>query len=152
MAAAATNATSRIASLTLLQAAFSHFGFTHDYGGSGKDGAFLGAIANGRIEGPVAVTHTHNDKAVGLAYAIASRLAGQAGAAIGGPDDPYGGIGANGSLGTNAIALVLGDPSTTYTFTDKRLHNLRADATIHSHSDVSNEAVANALAAVMRLS
>jgi hypothetical protein len=152
MAAAATNVTSDIASLTLLQAAFSHFGFTHDYGGSGKDGAFRGALANGRIKGPIAVTHTRNDKAVGLAYAIASRLAGQAGAAIGGPDDPYGGIGANGSLGTDAVALVLGDPSTTYTFTDGRVHNLRADATIHSHSDVSNEAVANALAAVMRLS
>lgn len=151
MAAAATNVTSRVASLTLLQAAFSHFGFTHDYGGSGKDGAFRGAVANGRIEGPIVVTHTHNDRAVGLAYAIASRLAGHAGAAVGGPDDPYGGIGANGSLGTDAITLSLGDPGTTYTFTDGRIHNLRADATIHSHSDVTNEAVATALAAAMRL-
>lgn len=151
VAAAATNITTPVASLTLLQAAFSHFGFTHDYGGSRKDGAFRGAVANGRIHGPVVITHTHNDTAVGKAYAIASRLAGQSGASIGGPDDPYGGIGANGSLGTSAAELVLGDTAARYTLTAGRVHNLKADAHVTNHGDVTNPAVANALAAAMGL-
>ena len=76
VSAAATNITTPIESLTLLQGAFSHYGFTADYAGSGKDGAFRGALANGRIHGPVVITHTHNDQAVRVAYATASRLAG----------------------------------------------------------------------------
>ena len=116
VSAAATNVTTPIESLTLLQGAFSHYGFTTNYAGSGKDGAFRGALANGRIHGPVVITHTHNDQAVRLAYAVASRLAGQAGAAVGDKHDLYGGIGANGSQGTNAVELVLGDAAVGYQF------------------------------------
>lgn len=151
VSAAATNVTTPIESLTLLQGAFSHYGFTADFAHTGKDGAFRGALANGRIHGPVVITHTHNDKAVRLAYAVASRLAGQAGAAVGDKDDLYGGIGANGSQGTNAVELVLGDASTDYQFQAGTVHNLRADRMIAGHSDVSNPAVANALGHAMGL-
>lgn len=146
VSAAATNVTTPIESLTLLQGAFSHYGFTHDYAGTGRDGAFRGAIANGRIHGPVVITHTHNDRAVRVAYAIASRLAGQAGAGLGDRGDLYGGIGANGSLGTGAVESTLGPAGTPYAFAPGAIHNLRADATISGHSDVTNPAVANALA------
>jgi hypothetical protein len=146
VSAAATNVTTPIESLTLLQGAFSHYGFTHDYAGTGRDGAFRGAIANGRIHGPVVITHTHNDRAVRVAYAIASRLAGQAGAGLGDRGDLYGGIGANGSLGTGAVESTLGPAGTPYDFAPGSIHNLRADATISGHSDVTNPAVANALA------
>ena len=146
VSAAATNITTPIESLTLLQGAFSHYGFTPDYGGSGKDGAFRGAIANGLIHGPVVITHTHNDRAVRLAYAVASRLAGQVGAGLGDRNDPYGGIGANGSVGTGATQLELGDRDASYQFASGAIHNLLADRQIASHGDVSNPAVANALA------
>ena len=110
-----------------------------------------GALANGRIHGPVVITHTHNDKAVRLAYAVASRLAGQAGAAVGDKDDLYGGIGANGSQGTNAVELVLGDAGADYQFRAGTVNNLKADRTITGHSDVTNPAVANALGHAMGL-
>ena len=149
VSAAATNITTPIESLTLLQGAFSHYGFTTNYAGTGKDGAFRGALANGRIHGPVVITHTHNDQAVRLAYAVASRLAGQAGAAVGDRNDLYGGIGANGSVGTNAVEGVLGDASTRYQFAPGSVYNLNADRTIANHGDVSNPAAANALAHAM---
>jgi hypothetical protein len=151
VSAAATNITSPIESLTLLQGAFSHYGFTADYASSGKDGAFRGALVNGRIHGPIVITHTHNDKAVRVAYATASRLAGQAGASFGDRNDLYGGIGANGSQGTNAAELVLGDPASDYAFQAGVVHNLNADRTISGHSDVTNPAVANALGHSMGL-
>ncbi len=151
VSAAATNITTPIESLTLLQGAFSHYGFTADYARTGKDGAFRGALANGRIHGPIVITHTHNDQAVRVAYATASRLAGQAGSSFGDATDIYGGIGANGSQGTHAAELVLGDASTDYQFTAGVVHNLNADRTIAGHSDVTNPAVANALAHSMGL-
>ncbi len=151
VSAAATNVTTPIESLTLLQGAFSHYGFTADFAHSGKDGAFRGALTNGRIHGPVVITHTHNDKAVRLAYAVASRLAGQAGAAVGDKNDLYGGIGANGSQGTNAVELVLGDAAADYQFQSGAVHNLNADRLIAGHSDVTNPAVANALGHAMGL-
>jgi hypothetical protein len=151
MSAAATNISTPIESLTLLQGAFSHYGFTANYAGSGKDGAFRGALTNGRIHGPVVITHTHNDQAVRVAYATASRLAGQAGASFGDRNDLYGGLGANGSQGTNATELVLGDTASDYAFAAGTVYNLNADHTISGHSDVTNPAVANALGHSMGL-
>jgi hypothetical protein len=84
--------------LVLLQGAFSHYGLADDWNGQGADGLFR-AVPN-RIHGPVVVTRTKNDKVVGLAYAIASRLARQVAIDIGGPDDRYGGMGRNGALKT----------------------------------------------------
>ena len=151
VASAATAATSPIASLTLLQGAFSHYGFTENYAGTGKDGAFLDAITSGRIRGPIAVTHTHNDRAVHIAYAIASRLARQAGAAIGDASDLYGGIGSNGSVDSGAIPLALLGPGGQYDFAAGRIHNLKADDFVADHGDVTNAAVANALVQAMGL-
>ena len=151
MAAAASNIKTPVESLTLLQGAFSHYGFTADYAGSGRDGAFRGALANGLIHGPVVISHTHNDKSIRLAYATAARLAGQAGAALGDRGDLYGGLGANGSQGTDAVEGVLGDATARYRFEAGRVYNLNADRTIASHGDVSNPAAANALAQAMGL-
>lgn len=149
VAAAATAATTPVASMTLLQGAFSHYGFTENYADTGKDGAFVRAVASGHIQGPVVITHTHNDKAVGLAYAIASRLARQAGAGLGDRSDLYGGIGANGSVGTGAIESVLLDRDGSYAFSNRRIHNLLADDYVQGHSDVTNPEVVNALAQAM---
>jgi hypothetical protein len=137
-----------IHSLTLLQGAFSHHGFGQGFHGAGSRGAFRAVLDPGRLAGPLVVTHTANDRAVGLAYAIASRLARQAGAGVGGPDDLYGGLGCNGALKTPEAVhpptdlLEVGE---AYPFLAGRVHNLRADRFIRSHSDVTNRQVAHAL-------
>jgi hypothetical protein len=139
--AAAAAASTHIASLTLLQAAFSHTAFSST---ATPPGAFR-AVLDGRVSGPLVITHTHNDRAVRLAYALASRLARQVGSGLGDADDPYGGLGANGAVRTDGVAaLSLGGPDTSYGFGPGKAYNLRADAHIRSHGDVRNPAVANA--------
>ncbi|MGH3784035.1 MAG: hypothetical protein ACRDRO_26320 [Pseudonocardiaceae bacterium] len=88
-----------LSSMVLLQAAFSHFGFAKDWD-PGKDGLFRGCLSGHRVDGPIIVTYTANDRAVGIAYALASRIAGQIAAALGDASDVYGGIGRNGALST----------------------------------------------------
>lgn len=136
-----------IASLTLLQAAFSHHGFSAS---NVPPGAFRRVLDGGRLRGPVVVTHTHNDTALRLAYAIASRLAGHVAAGIGDYNDPYGGIGANGAVATDEVQeSALGAADVAYTFPARRIINLRADRQITGHADVRNPAVANALLQAM---
>ena len=91
-AAAANSTTTKLYSMALLQAAFSHNGFSEKRGGF-----FREVVTKKRVSGPILITHTKNDMAVGLAYPAASRLSGDAAKAFGGPDDKFGGIGSNGA-------------------------------------------------------
>lgn len=134
-----------LASMTLLQAAFSHYAFSPEYRPD-HAGAFRAVVSAETISGPVAITHTRCDRAVGFWYAIASRAAGQQGAAVGDAKSPYGGIGRNGAQKTpEAIAARLLDVGDSYTWTARRLHNLLADDFIHGHSDIKNVQVAYAI-------
>jgi pimeloyl-ACP methyl ester carboxylesterase len=134
-----------VASLTLLQAAFSHYGFSNAWS-PGQPGHFRNTILNQAVSGPTLITHTSNDLAVGIAYAIASRIAGQTAAALGDANDTYGGIGRNGAQKTpEAIFVRLLDVAGNYTWTPHALHNLLADAFIKDHSDIKNPQVAYAL-------
>jgi hypothetical protein len=136
-----------VASLTLLQGAFSHRGFSAS---PAPRGAFRGVLTGGQLTGPVVVTHTHNDRAVRLAYAVASRLARQVAEGLGEAGDPYGGLGANGAVATaEADPGTLGDERTDYRFPARRITNLRADRFVSGHGDVRNPAVANALLQAM---
>ncbi|MEO3748673.1 hypothetical protein [Plantactinospora sp. B5E13] len=135
-------------SVTLLQAAFSHHGFAVDFDGRGHHGLFRPLLTSGRLTGPLLITHTVNDRAVGLAYAVASRLARQAGAGVGDATDPYGGLGRNGALKTPEVVQPAGELREVggeYTFRAGRVYNLRADAFIRSHGDVSGPQVGYAL-------
>lgn len=133
------------ASLTLLQAAFSHYGFAENYEG-GKSGFFRKVLSPARVKGPILVTCTHNDEAVGKAYPIASQLAGQVGAGLGDKDSRWGGIGANGAQKTGEASdgklLAAGS---AYQWAAGRIHNLNADAFIKNHSDICGQEVAHAL-------
>src|SRR5699024_4777928 len=75
VASAATASRTPVSSMSLLQGAFSHVGFA-PAARVRAPGAFRSALTGG-VTGPVVVTHTHRDRAVTLAYAIASRVAGQ---------------------------------------------------------------------------
>ena len=63
----------RVTTLTLLQGAFSHNGFARNYQ-PGKNGAFRDVVSPGMVNGPILVSHTDNDTAVGIGYAIAPGL------------------------------------------------------------------------------
>jgi hypothetical protein len=151
VSAAAAAAATPVHSVSLLQGAFSHFGFAHDYARSGKDGLFRPAVTGQALVGPIIVTHTHKDSAVRTAYAIASRLARQIGADLGGgPNDPYGGIGANGALQTDeADQGRLEAVGFGYQFRPRRIQNLLADQFVANHSRVTGPEVAHALRSAM---
>ena len=73
--------------MTLLQAAFSHNGFARHFEGN-RDGFFRRVVTSGKVAGPILVTRTQNDQAVGKLYPLASMFAGQDAAGIGGPEKP----------------------------------------------------------------
>jgi hypothetical protein len=84
---------------------------------------------------------------VGIAYAIASRVAGQIAAAVGDADDPYGGLGSNGAQKTpEATFGALLAPGAAYApMAPGRITNLKSDPFIANHSDIRGEAVAHAI-------
>jgi len=151
MAAAAKGpAAVKPSSLTLLQAAFSHNGFASGFGEHKQNGFFCDVVSKKGINGPIIVTHTGNDRAVGLAYPIASRIAGDNQAAIGDANDPYGGIGRNGAINMakdQVIQANILDEKGVYTFTSGVIHNLEAGTHIKDHGDVENPEVANVVLA-----
>jgi hypothetical protein len=139
------------ATMSLLQAAFSHNGFATKFDGK-RDGFFRKVITGKKVTGPIIVTHTVNDKAVGLAYPIASKLSGVDASAIGDENDRFGGLGRNGALvkfTPEAIPGKLLKSGSAYSFGSSKLLNLEATAFIQNHGDVAGkEAAAAMLSAV----
>jgi len=153
VAAAATGPSGKppvvVDSLMLLQAAFSHLGFAQDYEGS-KDGLFRSMITGKAVKGPALITHTDNDRAVGLAYPLASRIARSVASGLGDKNDRYGGIGRNGAQKTpEAKEAVLLKSGSTYELEPGGMYNLRSDDFISNHSDVTGPEVAQALLAAI---
>jgi pimeloyl-ACP methyl ester carboxylesterase len=177
-AAAAATPLANLRSLTLLQAAFSHFGFAREWEPN-HPGGFRSVIAERRVNGPVIITQSIHDIPVGVAYAAASRLAGTIGSAIaeapalaagimdrvssaaaaglrmiiGGPNDPYGGIGRNGALGLVGEEGVTVRPihaaGAPYDFAAGRVYNLIADDCVMEHSDICGSQVVYAAVQAM---
>lgn len=143
-----------LSTLTLLQAAFSHHAFAADWDDGDADphpGAFRGVLDRRVVTGPILVTHTVNDLAVGVAYEIASRIAGQTASVTG--DSRYGGIGANGARRTGeAVPAELLPVGESYPWRPGVPHNLRADRFVRGHTDVCGPEIAHALLSAMAVS
>jgi hypothetical protein len=140
----------QVDSLYLLQAAFSHYGFSRD-NLAGVPGFFRPVIDGAVVRGPMLATFSFQDEVVGKAYAIASRLAGDNVKAVGDASDPYGGIGRNGAQNLDEMASeglhAVGDP---YTFASRRLVCLDGSGgLITNHSDVRNPRVTYAFASML---
>ena len=138
----------------LLQGAFSHNGFADaSVEPEVERGAFRDVIANQKVRGPILITHTRNDKAVGLAYPIASRINGVTAAALGDADDIFGGLGSNGTQTQTStpegIAGTLLPVDQDYPFAAgvkaATPYNLKADTFIKGHSDIQKPEVAYVL-------
>jgi len=132
--------------MTLLQAAFSHNGFAEKFDGR-RDGFFREVVTKGKVSGPIILTHSIMDRAVGVAYPIASKLSNDDAAGLGGPDDRFGGIGRNGAQHTPEAdnSAPLGPNDCSYSFQAGKVHNLNADSIIQGHSDIRRSEVAHAM-------
>jgi len=139
---AAASATHRaVASMTLLQAAFSQNSF-------GPEGAFRNVITERKCAGPILITHSVHDEALGLCYPIASRILRQNASGLGDANDRYGALGRNGARHTPEASF--GDllpEGAPYSFSSGRIFNLCADRIIHSHADIVKPEIAWALIA-----
>ena len=137
-------------SLVLLQAAFSHNGFAENFDGKGGNGDFRRIVTRRLVQGPTVISHTPNDKAVGLAYPLASMISGSDSAGLGDENDRFGGLGRNGAQFTpEAVKGKLTPVDRTYEFDRGRIYNLRADAVISNHSDIVKPEVAHLILAAM---
>ena len=136
-------------SLTLLQGAFTHYGFGKDVNVKGiTDGPYRVIVEKDAVAGPIAVTFSENDDALHVLYAIAQRLAGDIVRPlfIGDKNDPYGAIGANGSQKTpEAEEIALDTSPKVYPFAKGSVYSLNGKRAIQNHGDVRNEAIAAAL-------
>ena len=134
-----------VETMLLLQAAFSQFAFS-------PGGFFRPVVEERLVRGSIAVTHTQHDKAVGLAYPVASLLKRQNASGLGGPNDPYGGLGANGARGLppeECIHLNIEDLASLEKFRGWPVINLNADTVILGHTDICKPLVAAALRVLM---
>jgi hypothetical protein len=98
------------------------------------------------VTGPICITHTRNDKAVGIAYPLASRVARDplaSLAALGDANDPYGGMGRNGAQHTPEVvggdALHLRAVGQPLRLEPGKVHNYNGDACIGGHSDICGQ-------------
>jgi hypothetical protein len=140
---AANSKTDKIKTMSLLQTAFSHNGFSKS-----MKGFFRSVVDQHRVQGPTLVTHTKNDKAVGVAYPLASRISGDTTAAFGDENDKFGGLGRNGAQQMQAGETVPGkllDMGGNYAFVAGKFFNLESSAFIKGHSDVTGKQVAFAV-------
>jgi len=139
-------------SLCLLQGAFSHNAMAKVVR-EGLPGAFADVV--GRPTGPIVMTHTHNDEACTLWYAIASRLSRDMATAIGDKDDAFGAMGANGAqkLAPESLAPDVADE--TFRPVAGKVNRFRADgyilktATVDAHNNVTNPTVGRLVAAIL---
>jgi hypothetical protein len=137
-------------SLLLLEAAFSHFGFSAD-NGRGKAGFFRNVIERRVVKGPFLSTFSAQDSVVGKAYSIMSRLAFDNTREIGDANDEFGGIGRNGPLKTAEVHTTrLHKVGTAYDYKTDVINNLDGSGgLIKDHGDVTNNAITYAFASAV---
>ncbi len=141
----------KVASMTLLEAAYSHNGLAKQWDGI-SDGSFRSVVSARKVQGPILISHSAHDFPVGTCYPIASRIMNQVAAAIGGPDDKFGGMGRNGAQHTpESVDDTLHPLTQAYDDFEngKWIRNLNGDGpppapTITSHGDVAKPELAYA--------
>ena len=135
--------TNQAATLSLLQGAFSHFGFAVNYLSLGHNGGFRDVVGKPTVSGSINITHSTHDMAVGWAYPAASVVFGQVASGVA-DVNPFGGMGADGAVSTpEAIFDDLQEAGQAYTpLPDRiRVRNLRGDQYISGHGDITGKEV-----------
>jgi hypothetical protein len=134
-------------SLTLLQGAYSHNGLAKNLG------AFPDVV--GKPTGPIAITHTHNDVACTLFYALASRLSRDTTKDVGDAQDEFGAMGANGPQKLDPSDMEPDDAAQTFKPKRGKINTFLADAFIvktdqtDAHNNITNSQCGRLLAATI---
>jgi hypothetical protein len=131
-----------VKSVFLLQGAFSHFAFADTLPHAPtRGGALAGQAA--RVDGPLLVSHSVHDTAVGRMYPLASLAAGQDAADASDPLFPWGAMGFDGAQAVQATGVALGSVGQAYPFAVGRFLNLdgnhlivRGDPPSGAHGDI----------------
>jgi hypothetical protein len=146
-----------VESVVLLQGAFSHFAFAPKLP---QDPSRSGALAgmNVRVDGPLCVTFSAKDLAVGTAYPLASIAARDDSAALVDLLFRWGGMGHDGAQAVGAAAAFLGSVGTKYPFGVGSFLNLDSNAIISqggppagAHSDIVHPEIAWMVLAAARV-
>jgi hypothetical protein len=146
-----------VQSVVLLQGAFSHFAFAPRLP---QDPNRAGALArmSARVNGPLCVTHSLRDTAVGTAYPLASIAAHEDAAALADQLFRWGAMGHDGAQGVDAAKAALGPVGTRYMFGIGSFLNLDANQVIvhggppaGAHSDIVHPEIAWAVLAAARV-
>lgn len=139
---------SPIKSVTLLQGAFSHFAFAdalpHD---RARGGALKGAAS--RVDGPIAVSHSTFDSAVGTLYPLASLVSLDDASAAKDLAFRWGAIGSDGAQAVVTANVPLGRVGQAYPFERGKIVNLDSSAVIRNggppdgaHGDIFHPQIA----------
>jgi len=151
------NAPLSVESVFLLQGAFSHFAFAERLP---FDTSRAGALAgmNRRVDGPLCVTHSLKDTAVGTAYPLASVTSHDDASAVADTLYRWGAMGHDGAQDSGATKAVLGPVGTKYSFAPGTFLNLDSNSIITkggppsgAHSDIVHPEIAWAVLAAARL-
>ena len=144
-------------SVMLLQGAFSHFAFAPKLP---QDPNRSGALAgmNARVDGPLCVTYSSKDTAVGTAYPLASLASRDDSAALIDQLYRWGAMGHDGAQAVGATNAVLGPVGTKYSFGVGSFLNLDGNSVITqggppagAHGDIVHPEIAWALLAAARV-
>ena len=120
---------SPIKSVTLLQAAFSHFAFADALPHDRARGGALKGIAN-RVDGPIVISHSTFDTAVGTLYPLASVVSLDDASAAEDLAFRWGAMGHDGAQAVQAEALPLGRVGQSYPFGRGKIVNLDGNSII----------------------
>jgi hypothetical protein len=133
---------SPVKSLYLLQGAFSHFAFADALPVDRSRGGALKGMA-ARVDGPLAVSFSVHDTAVGKLYPLASMSSRDDAAGLEDRLFRWGGMGHDGAQAVDATVVALGPVGTGYPFQRGRFVNLDGNAIVNrggppsgAHSDI----------------
>jgi hypothetical protein len=148
---------SPVKSLSLLQGAFSHFAFASRLRHDPRRGGALSGMAK-RVDGPILVTFSEHDTAVGNLYPMASLAARDDAAKIDDLMDRWQAMGYDGAQEVGAKTKVIGPVGTTYPIAAGRFVNLDGNDLIvegswpsGAHGDIIHPEIAWAVIAAAGL-
>lgn len=139
-------------SVTLVQGAVSLWCYANDIPMKrGTKGYFNRIIKDGKVRGPMSITQSKFDKAVGKLYPFASRINGSAPFDVGPSGFPeFGAIGAFGIQGVPQNALAMVEADKPYALAKQQIYNVESSQFIRkgngvsgAHSDIDGPQVAH---------